>query len=397
MTDLDLATTPEPGSQQQSTSPVTCDVDIVVPVFNEAAGLESSIRRLHAFLSNGFPLRWRITIVDNASTDNTWPLACGLTRDLVGVHARRLADKGRGRALHAAWGASDAAVLAYMDVDLSTDLAALLPLVAPLLSGHSDLAIGTRLVSGSRVVRGPKREVISRCYNTLLRLTLGVRFSDAQCGFKAIRRDQADALLPSVVDQDWFFDTELLVRAQRRGLRIHEVPVDWVDDPDSRVDILTTASDDLRGVARLLGERIHGQVGRQIGSFAAIGVASTLAYLGLYLSLRDVVPALGANAVSLAVTTVANTAANRRFSFGIRDRHERFRQQLQGLGVFATALTITTAAVALLRYADPDASRTVEATVLVLANLGASTLRFLLLRGWVFAASTATPTLEGQS
>jgi putative flippase GtrA len=385
MTDLDLTTT-------------FCDVDIVVPVFNEAAGLETSIRRLHTFLSNGFPLRWRITIVDNASNDNTWPLACGLTHELAGVHAQRLAEKGRGRALHAAWGASDAAVLAYMDVDLSTDLAALLPLIAPLLSGHSDLAIGTRLASSSRVVRGPKREVISRCYNALLRFALGAKFSDAQCGFKAIRRDQAHALLPWVADQDWFFDTELLVRAQRRGLRIHEVPVDWIDDPDSRVDIVTTAWDDLRGVARLVAERMRGRVGRQVVSFVAVGMASTLGYLGLYLSLRTVVPALAANAISLAVTAIANTAANRRFSFGIRDRRDRFRQQLQGFGVFATALVITTAAVALLRYADPAASRTVEATVLVLASLGATALRFLLLRGWVFAASTAaTPTLEGQS
>jgi putative flippase GtrA len=377
MTDLDLTTTSESPSQQQPASPTrTCDVDIVVPVFNEAVGLETSIRQLHAFLCTDFPLRWRITIVDNASSDTTWPLACGLTRELAGVHATRLAQK----------------------VDLSTDLAALLPLVAPLLSGHSDLAIGTRLASGSRVVRGPKREVISRCYNTLLRLALGARFSDAQCGFKAIRRDQASALLSTVVDQDWFFDTELLVRAQRRGLRIHEVPVDWVDDPDSRVDILTTVRDDLRGVARLLGERITGRFGRQVASFIAVGVASTLAYLALYLSLRTAVPAVAANAISLAVTTVANTAANRRYTFGIRDRHDRFRQQLQGLGVFATALTITTAAVTLLRYADPGASRTVEAIVLVLANLGATVLRFLLLRGWVFAASTAAiPTLEGQS
>ena len=138
-----------------------------------------------------------------------------------------------------------------MDVDLSTDLAALLPLVAPLLSGHSDLAIGTRLTRSARVVRGPKRELISRCYNTLLHATLATRFSDAQCGFKAIRADRARELLPLVEDTGWFFDTELLVLAERAGLRIHEVPVDWVDDPDSRVDIVATASADLRGVARL--------------------------------------------------------------------------------------------------------------------------------------------------
>ena len=139
-----------------------------------------------------------------------------------------------------------------MDVDLSTDLAALAPLVAPLISGHSDLAIGTRLGRGARVVRGPKREIISRCYNLILKSTLAARFSDAQCGFKAIRADVAERLLPHVADTGWFFDTELLVLAERSGLRIHEVPVDWVDDPDSRVDIVATATADLKGIARLL-------------------------------------------------------------------------------------------------------------------------------------------------
>lgn len=139
-----------------------------------------------------------------------------------------------------------------MDVDLSTDLKALLRLVAPLVSGHSDVAIGTRLAPGAHVVRGAKRELISRTYNGLLHVALGARFSDAQCGFKAVRTDVARALLPAVRDDGWFFDTELLVLAQRQGLRIHEVPVDWVDDPDSRVDVVRTALDDLRGIARLL-------------------------------------------------------------------------------------------------------------------------------------------------
>ena len=130
-----------------------------------------------------------------------------------------------------------------MDVDLSTDLNALFPLLAPLLSGHSDVAIGTRLARGARVVRGPRREVISRCYNLLLHATLGTGFSDAQCGFKAIRADAARELLPLTADDGWFFDTELLVLAERAGLRIHEVPVDWIDDPDSRVKVLSTALD----------------------------------------------------------------------------------------------------------------------------------------------------------
>ena len=216
-------------------------LDVVVPVYNEQAALADSIYRLHRHLRENFPFEARITIADNASVDDTPRIAAELAAELSDVRVVRLEQKGRGRALHAVWSTSDAPVLAYMDVDLSTDLAALAPLVAPLVSGHSDLAIGTRLGRGARVVRGPKREVISRCYNLILKSTLAARFSDAQCGFKAIRADVAERLLPHVADTGWFFDTELLVLAERSGLRIHEVPVDWVDDPDSRVDIVATA------------------------------------------------------------------------------------------------------------------------------------------------------------
>jgi len=226
-------------------------VDIVVPVRNEEHDLAPSIRRLVGYLRAGFPFTARVTIADNGSTDATFQIADGLARELAEVRAVRIEQPGRGRALRAVWSQSDAEVLVYMDVDLSTDLNALLPLVAPLLSGHSDLAIGTRLARGSRVIRGPKRELISRCYNVLLHACLGVRFSDAQCGFKAIRREQARTLLPLTQDTGWFFDTELLVLAERAGLRIHEIPVDWIDDLDSRVDIVATALADLRGIVRL--------------------------------------------------------------------------------------------------------------------------------------------------
>ena len=259
-----------PRRAPRAAAPVL-DVDVVVPVFNEEAALERSIRRLHRFLAAEFPFRWRIVIADNASTDATPAVAAALAATLPGVDVLRLERKGRGRALRAAWSASPARVVAYMDVDLSTDLRALLPLVAPLLSGHSELAIGTRLGNGSRVVRGPKRELISRAYNRLLHTALRVRFSDAQCGFKAVRRDVLDELLAGVADDGWFFDTELLVLAQRRGLRIHEVPVDWVDDPDSRVRIVRTAIDDLRGVARLAAAS-------PVARFMAVGVVSTLLY-----------------------------------------------------------------------------------------------------------------------
>src|ERR1700754_1398119 len=263
-------------------------LDVVVPVYNEEATLADSVHRLHRHLRDQFPFPARITIADNASVDETPRIAEELAAELDGVRVVRLEQKGRGRALRAVWSTSDASVLAYMDVDLSTDLAALAPLVAPLLSGHSDLAIGSRLARGARVVRGPKREFISRCYNLILKGTLAAKFSDAQCGFKAIRGDVAKRLLPLVEDTGWFFDTELLVLAERAGLRIHEVPVDWVDDPDSRVDIVATAVADLRGIARLgralatgalpvqglrreLGRGAPGGLVGQVVRFAAIG------------------------------------------------------------------------------------------------------------------------------
>ena len=171
------------------------------------------------------------------------------------MRALHLDQKGRGRALRAAWSSSSASVVAYMDVDLATGLDALLPLVAPLLSGHSDLAIGTRLAPGAHVVRGARREFISRAYNLLCGPRSRSACTDAQCGFKAMRRDAAAELLPLVEDEEWFFDTEVLVTAQRIGLRIHEVPVDWVDDLDSRVEVVPTALADLRGVWRMLSHR----------------------------------------------------------------------------------------------------------------------------------------------
>jgi glycosyltransferase involved in cell wall biosynthesis len=233
------------------------EVEIVIPVYNERLALEGSVRRLHGFLTATFPFSWRIMIADNASTDDTLAVARRLTYELEGVEAIHLPAKGRGRALRAAWSDSPAQVVCYMDVDLSTDLAALLPLVAPLLSGHSDVAIGTRLHRGARVQRSLRRELISRAYNRILRLALRARFSDAQCGFKAVRADAVRELLADVHDEEWFFDTELLVLAQRRGLRIHEVPVDWIEDADSRVEIVATALADLRGVARLVVHREH--------------------------------------------------------------------------------------------------------------------------------------------
>ncbi|GAA3757370.1 glycosyltransferase [Streptomyces tremellae] len=384
-------------------------LDVTIPVYNEEQDLAPCVHRLHDHLTRTFPYGFRITIADNASTDRTPQIAAGLAARIPEVRSFRLEEKGRGRALRAVWAHSDAPVLAYMDVDLSTGLNALLPLVAPLISGHSDLAIGSRLARTSRVVRGPKREFVSRAYNVILKSSLSARFSDAQCGFKAVRADVAAKLLPMVEDTGWFFDTEMLVLAERAGLRIHEVPVDWVDDPDSRVHIVRTAVDDLKGVwrvgralatgalplerlARPLGDdpreteaaRGAGRLVRQVAGFCGVGVLSTLFYLLLYALFRGGLGAQGANAAALLVSAVANTAANRRLTFGVRGRGRAVRHQLQGLVVFAVGLALTSGSLAALGTATGNASHTAELAVLVAANLAATVLRFLLLRAWVF-------------
>ena len=362
-------------------------VDIVIPVHNEERGLRVSVLRLHAYLTQQFPFSARITIADNASTDPTPAVAAELAEELPEVRVLRLNDKGRGRALAAAWLTSDARVVSYMDVDLSTDLSALLPLVAPVISGHSQVSIGSRLVTGSRVTRGPKREVISRVYNILLRLVLRVRFKDAQCGFKALRADVARSLLPDVVNRNWFFDTELLVRAERAGLRIHELPVDWLDDPDSRVDIVATAIEDLRGVWRLATGRPADAplwLSTQLVRFAAVGAASTLAYAVLFWALREVLPAAASNVIALAATAVANTAANRRLTFGIRGRERLLGDHAGGLLALAAALVFTNGAIVAIGLFAPGASRVAEIAVLTAANAIATGVRFLVLRTVLF-------------
>ncbi|MEV5149863.1 glycosyltransferase [Streptomyces sp. NPDC052727] len=384
-------------------------LDVVIPVHNEEKDLQPCVRRLHEHLTRTFPYAFRITIADNASTDTTPLVAARLEAEVPEVRNVRLEQKGRGRALRTVWSASDAPVLSYMDVDLSTDLNALLPLVAPLISGHSDLAIGSRLARTSRVVRGPKREFISRAYNLILRGSLQARFSDAQCGFKAIRRDVAQVLLPLVEDTGWFFDTEMLVLAERAGLRIHEVPVDWVDDPDSTVHIARTATDDLKGVWRVGRALTTGSLpldrltrpfgddprdreltdvprglARQLVGFCAVGVLSTLFYLLLYSVFRQFCGSQLANALALLVSAVANTAANRRLTFGVRGRGGAVRHQAQGLVVFGIGLALTSGSLAALNAATDSPAHSTELAVLIAANLAATVLRFLLFRAWVF-------------
>ena len=373
------------------------DVEVVVPVYNESAQLAARVTELRSFLDESFPFRALVTIVDNASTDDTMRVAGTLAETVPGVAAMHLPRKGRGYALRAAWSTSSAPVVAYMDVDLSTSLPALLPLVAPLLSGHRDVAIGSRLAPGAHVVRGPKRELISRAYNLLLKTTLRGHFSDAQCGFKAMRRDAAQKLLPLVEDNEWFFDTELLVTAERLGLRIGEVPVDWVDDPDSRVHIVSTALDDLRGVRRLIfrrpkglrPERSNEVAADRLLRFAGVGLISTLGYLFLFVAWRPILGALGANAVAMAIATLFNTAVHRELSHGRDGLVGRGRMILVVLSLYAISLALTTGAL-LIAGAVTSASLVIELIAITVANAVAAIFRFSVLRAWVFRPRFST-------
>ena len=411
-------------SDEDQLQPVP-QLEIVIPVHNEAQQLASSVTALRTFLDARFPLTTVVTVVDNASTDDTWTIASGLSSSLPGVQAIHLGRKGRGRALRAAWTASRSPVVAYMDVDLATGLEALLPLVAPLLTGHSDVAIGTRLAPGAHVVRGARREIISRTYNLLLKTALSNSCSDAQCGFKAIRRDAVDLVLPLVEDDAWFFDTELLITAQRLGLRVHEVPVDWVDDLDSRVAVANTAWLDLCGVARMMTPTSRRRAARaragrtpdtgmtpdpeapatdwEVGSadtapdvgsdgavfadellrFAGVGVVSTLAYVLLFALLEPWIGAYAANAVAIVGCSLGNTAAHRGMAGTVRHGLDRLHRVAVGASLLGVSLAFTTAALLLTRSLGLDALAP-ELVAVTVANILAAVFRFTILRTWVF-------------
>jgi glycosyltransferase involved in cell wall biosynthesis len=235
-----------------SPNPATVRVDAVIPVYNEQRVLARSVATLHDYLRAHLPYDWRIVIADNASTDDTLRVARHLAEQRDRVEVLHLDQKGRGRALRAAWLGSRADVVSYMDVDLSTELAAYPRLIQAIAEEGYDVATGRRLGPGARVEkRKLQREVLSRGYNLLIKAGFRTHFTDAQCGFKAISRRAADALVPLIRDNEWFFDTELLILAEKKGYRIKQIPVHWVDDPDSRVRVVKTVLDDLKGLWRL--------------------------------------------------------------------------------------------------------------------------------------------------
>jgi hypothetical protein len=270
------------------------------------------------------------------------------------------------------------------------------------LSGHSDLSVGTRLARGSRVIRGPKRELISRAYSRIVQLSLRSNLTDFQCGFKAIRRERALQILPLVEDNEWFFDTELIVTAERLGVRISETPVDWIDDPNSSVDIVATAAGDLRGIWRIARPRHLERVRAhrpsaapdlvaattdQLLSFAGVGVLSTLSYLLLFAAGWSALGPWAANAAALAFCTLVNTTVHRslarRSATGSAREGTRPPFVVVVAALYAVSLAVTSAAIAV-AGALTDPTLTGDATAATLACCGASLIRFSLLRGWAF-------------
>ena len=390
-------------------------VEIVVTVYNEAEGLEAGITTLRRYLDESFPFHTLVTIADNGSTDGTALVAQRLAAGLPGVQAMILTRKGRGYALRTAWSASQADVVAYMDVDLSTSLSALLPMIGSVLSGHSDIAIGTRLARGSRVVRGPKRELISRAYSHIVRLALRSRLTDFQCGFKAMRRSRALQILPLVEDNEWFFDTELLVTAERLGVPITETPVEWTDDPNSSVDIVTTAANDLRGIWRIAHgkhlERVRAErdpsdtrgtqaTADQLFSFAGVGLLSTLSYLLLFALGWTALGPVAANATALAFCTLVNSGLHRslarRAGAGPSSGRAAPPPFLLVVAVLYTvSLAATTVAIAVANAAFGP-SLVVDALAATIASFAAALVRFSLLRGWAFRpAFVGAPSVSG--
>lgn len=231
-------------------------VDIVVPVYNEEEELEVNIKKLHSYLNDNLKIyHWKIIIADNASTDNTLEIAKKLSNNLSLVSYIHLDQKGRGRAIKKAWTKSTSDFVSYMDVDLSTDLSHFPKIIKALDNGY-DIAIGSRLLPGSKVIgRTLKREIISRCYNLMIKILFFTKFHDAQCGFKAVTRKVIENIFPVLQDNEWFLDSEMLIVAEKAGYKIYEEPVKWVDNQGSTVKVMKTARGDIDGLIRLFFKR----------------------------------------------------------------------------------------------------------------------------------------------
>lgn len=232
---------------------------VVLPVYNEEKALPGCVRTLTEFLSDYKNYKWQIVIADNNSNDRTGIIGRELASEMPDVGYLFIPRKGRGIALKTAWSQTDCDFVSYMDVDLSTELNALIRAVEILRDG-ADVVVGNRLDKDSVIKRSLKREFVSRSYNVVIKLMLRSRFHDAHCGFKTGRREVVQRILPYIEDNEWFFDTEFLFYAERLGYKIVEIPVTWIEDPDTKAKIFKDAYDDLRGLYRL---RFHNKLGKK--------------------------------------------------------------------------------------------------------------------------------------
>jgi len=241
-------------------------IDFVIPIYNEEFAIANSVEELHRRLEQLELPEWRIVIMDNGSTDDSELVSTAVAERFERVVYKRLAVKGRGFALRHTWMRTEADASLYMDVDLSTDLAAL-PEFVSLLEDGADVVVGSRLAGDSKTKRCLKREILSRGYNFLIKALFRPKgFDDAQCGFKAVRLDRVHGILGLVENNHWFFDTELLLVAEGAGLDIRSVPVEWVEDDDTRVRIASTVMEDLRGLAR-----VRRSLGHKVGELRTVG------------------------------------------------------------------------------------------------------------------------------
>lgn len=377
-------------------------VDIVIPTYNEEKAITACVETLVSYVEH-LGLDYTITVADNGSTDATPNLVQGLVEKYEQVRLLRIVEKGKGIAIRTAWAQSTADIVAYMDVDLSTDLNALGALLMPLMTGHSEVAIGTRLSPSSRVERGTKREFVSRGYNLLMRVLMNARFSDAHCGFKAFRTSVAQQLIPYVKDNTWFFDAEILLLAERAGYRITEVPVDWVDDPDTKVDIFKTAKIDLQGMCRVrraIAKReipfqdfdVVARPGSETGKvirFIVIGVMTTVVYTVLFWVLTHILSnVFAANFTAMLLAAIVNTIWNRAYTFQVDKSDYRATDHIMGVVVFLVGYGFSSMALWLLHYFDPGSHAFAETAVVTLANLVVTLVKYICFRIWFSAQET---------
>ncbi len=289
---------------------------LVVPIFNEEKVLEQSINSIVNFLDTETNYNYTVLIADNQSTDQSPIIGAYLSENYSKVEYVRIPRKGRGLALHTVWKETDAEILVYVDVDLSSPLEYLPDIIDPIIFDETDVSFGSRLLKpGKAIERSLKREITSRGYNFLLQFVLDAKFKDAQCGFKAIKKTVFDEIEPELVNEKWFFDSEVLILSQYKGYRLKEVPIIWTDDPDSKVKMASTVVDNVKNVIRVYKKHFPNSLFTKLFLFGFIGVLSTLGHALLFALLRLIMPAQFSNFLALLVMTVLNTVANKKFSF----------------------------------------------------------------------------------